>query len=81
MPERSDVDLHLEQAGYEILKDGGSALDACESAVKVMEDCPLFNAGKGAVFTHNGYVEMDASVMDGSTGQAGGAPIEFYNYS
>ena len=59
------------QAGYDILKNGGSALDAVEAAVKVMEDSPLFNAGKGAVFTHEGVNELDAAIMNGKTLQAG----------
>lgn len=58
-------------AGYEILKRGGSSLDATEAAVRVLEDDPLFNAGKGAVFTSAGTNEMDAAVMDGKTLGAG----------
>jgi len=58
-------------AGYKVLNDGGTALDAVTSAIIVMEDSPLFNAGRGAVFTHEGRNEMDASVMDGSTLEAG----------
>jgi beta-aspartyl-peptidase (threonine type) len=58
-------------AGYQILSSGGSALLAVESAVRVLEDNPLFNAGKGAVFTHDKRHEMDASIMDGKTLQAG----------
>jgi len=57
--------------GYEILESGGSSLDAVEKAVNVMEDSPLFNAGKGAVFTHDGKNEQDASLMDGKTLQCG----------
>ena len=53
--------------GYDLLKKGGSALDAVELAVKSLEDCPLFNAGKGAVFTHTGQHELDACIMDGAT--------------
>ena len=60
------------RAGEELLRAGAPAMDAVVAAVRVMEDSPLFNAGKGAVFTHNGSVEMDASVMDGHSGQAGG---------
>jgi beta-aspartyl-peptidase (threonine type) len=52
-------------AGYEILKNGGTSLDAVECAVMSMEDCPLFNAGKGSVFTHEGKIEMDAAIMSG----------------
>src|SRR5256886_6236416 len=58
-------------AGYEILKRGGSSLDAAEAAVRVLEDDPHFNAGKGAVFTSIGTNEMDAAVMDGKTLSAG----------
>src|SRR5690606_34296249 len=58
-------------SGYAILESGGSALDAVENAVKIMEDSPLFNAGKGAVFNSDGIQEMDASIMDGSNLQAG----------
>jgi beta-aspartyl-peptidase (threonine type) len=58
-------------AGYEILARGGRSLDAVQRAVTVMEDLPLFNAGKGAVFTHAGTNEMDAAIMDGRTLQAG----------
>jgi L-asparaginase / beta-aspartyl-peptidase len=59
------------QAGHKILKDGGSSLDAVESAILVMEDSPLFNAGKGAVFTNAGTNELDASIMDGASLKAG----------
>jgi L-asparaginase / beta-aspartyl-peptidase len=59
------------QSGYAILESGGSALDAVENAVKILEDSPLFNAGKGAVFNADGIQEMDASIMDGSNLQAG----------
>ncbi len=58
-------------AGYEILKRGGSSLDATEAAVRVLEDDPHFNAGKGAVFTSVGTNEMDAAIMDGKTLAAG----------
>ena len=58
-------------AGGEILAAGGSALDAVEAAIRIMEDSPLFNAGKGAVFTHDGSNELDASIMDGATLEAG----------
>lgn len=57
--------------GRTILQQGGSALDAVEAAVRNMEDNPLFNAGKGAVFTHEGRNELDASIMDGSNLAAG----------
>jgi beta-aspartyl-peptidase (threonine type) len=58
-------------AGYSILKNGGTAIDAVTAAVKVLEDDSLFNAGKGAVFTHDGRNELDASIMDGKTLKAG----------
>lgn len=57
--------------GEEILKNGGSSLDAVEMTIQFMEDSPLFNAGKGAVFTHNGENEHDASIMNGSNQNAG----------
>jgi beta-aspartyl-peptidase (threonine type) len=57
--------------GYDILRKGGTALDAVEATVKIMEDNPLFNAGKGAVFTNEGRNELDASIMDGSNLKAG----------
>ncbi|VTR16882.1 Isoaspartyl peptidase precursor [Serratia fonticola] len=58
-------------AGQAILAAGGSALDAVTEAVRLLEECPLFNAGKGAVFTHQGTHELDACVMDGRTCDAG----------
>ncbi|MDB4285698.1 isoaspartyl peptidase/L-asparaginase [bacterium] len=58
-------------AGEKILKAGGPSLDAIEVAIHTMEDNPLFNAGRGAVYTHSGTIEMDASFMDGATGNAG----------
>ena len=58
-------------AGYAILSRDGSALDAVEAAIRLLEDSPLFNAGKGAVFTSAGTNELDASVMDGRTLKAG----------
>ncbi|KPK80980.1 MAG: isoaspartyl peptidase [Bacteroides sp. SM23_62_1] len=57
--------------GFLLLRSGASSLDAVESAIRIMEDSPLFNAGKGAVFTHEGKNELDASIMDGSTLKAG----------
>ena len=57
--------------GYEILRSGGSSLDAVEIAVRVLEDCPLYNAGKGAVFTADGKNELDASIMYGKDLSAG----------
>jgi beta-aspartyl-peptidase (threonine type) len=59
------------QKGYEMLHAGGSSLDAVEVAVKELEDCPLYNAGRGSVFTAEGKNEMDASVMYGKDLSAG----------
>jgi len=59
------------QDGHRILAAGGSALNAVEAVVKILENNPLFNAGKGAVFTHEGKNEMDAAIMDGKTLGAG----------
>ena len=64
----------LEEAlrtGHATLKRGGSSVDAVEAAIRVLEDNPLFNAGKGAVFTHEGRNELDASIMEGKTKMAG----------
>ncbi len=64
----------LEEAirtGHEILANGGTALEAVQRTINVMEDSPLFNAGKGAVFTNEGTNELDASIMDGSNLNAG----------
>lgn len=57
--------------GHRILKQGGSSLDAVTAAIRIMEDSPHFNAGKGAVFNHDGVNELDASIMDGSNLAAG----------
>ena len=67
--EEEEYKRTLEEAlvkGNSILSSGGKALDAVEAAIHVLEDSPLFNAGKGAVFTHDGTNELDASIMDGS---------------
>jgi beta-aspartyl-peptidase (threonine type) len=58
-------------AGAKILADGGSAMDAVKAAIVILEDSPLFNAGKGAVFTWDGTNELDASIMDGRDRSAG----------
>ena len=58
-------------AGYAALKSGKPALDAVTAAITVLEDDPNFNAGKGAVFTHDGHNELDSAIMDGSTLKAG----------
>ena len=59
------------EAGYAVIKAGGSSLDAVEAAIHVMENSPLFNAGKGAVFTHDGRNELDAAIMYGKDLSAG----------
>lgn len=59
------------KAGHAVLDAGGTSTDAVVATIKVFEDDPLFNAGKGAVFTSEGKNEMDASIMDGKTGLAG----------
>jgi beta-aspartyl-peptidase (threonine type) len=64
----------LEEAlktGHAILARGGTSLDAVEASIRILEDSPLFNAGKGAVFTHEGRNELDSSIMDGKTMKAG----------
>lgn len=74
-PEKeAEYKVKLEEAvlaGYKALQEGKSSLDAVEIAVRIMEDSPLFNAGKGAVFTSDGKNELDASIMDGKTLKAG----------
>ncbi len=62
-------------AGYDILNQGGSAIDAVETAVRHLEDCPLFNAGKGAVYNNKGLHEMDASIMWGRDISAGAVSL------
>jgi len=75
MPEREqeyrDALAKALKAGSDILENGGSAMDAVEAAVMVMEDDPGFNAGRGSVFSYEGRNEMDAAVMDGTTRAAG----------
>lgn len=61
--------------GYSVLENGGTAVDAVETAVKSLEDTPLFNAGKGSVFTAEGTHEMDACIMDGKTLNAGAVSL------
>ena len=79
---RHDMDADTERAvrdaltealrrGYELLAGTGSALDAVAAAVVMLEDAPYFNAGRGAVFTHDGGHELDAAIMDGATLRAG----------
>lgn len=62
-------------AGWSILRAGGSALDAVEAAVRVLEDDPVFNAGTGATLTATGDVELDASVMDGASLRCGAVAV------
>ncbi len=62
---------HALEEGYKVLQNGGKSLDAIEKAITILENSPLFNAGKGAVFTNTGTNELDASIMDGKTLQAG----------
>ncbi|WP_027127568.1 isoaspartyl peptidase/L-asparaginase family protein [Gelidibacter mesophilus] len=72
--DESAYNAKLEEAirvGYDILKNGGSSLDAVEKTINVLENSPLFNAGKGAVFTNAGVNELDASIMDGKNLDAG----------
>jgi L-asparaginase / beta-aspartyl-peptidase len=80
--ERSNMDEATEKAyidalnaaldiGEEILKSGGKSIDAVEQTIRLLEDSPLFNAGRGAVFTHEGVNELDASVMSGDLQTAG----------
>jgi beta-aspartyl-peptidase (threonine type) len=59
------------ESGYQVLVSGGTSVDAVITAIKKMEDSPLFNAGKGAVFTNAGKNELDASIMDGKNLMAG----------
>ncbi len=72
--ELADRKVTLEKAlraGYAVLDGGGAAIDAVQAVITRLEDSPLFNAGKGSVFTNAGTIEMDASIMDGATLQAG----------
>lgn len=69
-----DLSVALE-AGYLLLSKGGNAVDAVEKAVRMLEDSPLFNAGRGSVFTSDGKHEMDASIMDGHTLGAGSVAL------
>src|SRR5947209_16988882 len=59
------------RAGHAVLMKGGASLDAVEASIRILEDSPLFNAGKGAVFTHDGKNEMDSAIMNGKTMAAG----------
>jgi L-asparaginase / beta-aspartyl-peptidase len=68
---RGELQRALEAGQAQLRKPQGTALDAVETAIRVLEDSPHFNAGKGAVFTHDGRNELDASIMDGRTRKAG----------
>lgn len=71
---KAEYSKKLEEAirvGYNILKNGGTSLDAVEKTINILENSPLFNAGKGAVLTYEGINEHDASIMDGSNLNAG----------
>ena len=71
---RAEIEATLRRAlaaGYGVLEDDGPALDAVVAAIVVLEDSPFFNAGRGAVFTHDGRNELDASIMDGRSLAAG----------
>lgn len=67
---REAMNTALEK-GYAVLKKGGTSVQAVEAAIHIMEDSPLFNAGKGAVFTNEGKNELDAAIMEGKTLKAG----------
>lgn len=67
---RAGLSLAL-KTGYDVLEKGGNAIDAVAAAVVILEDDPLFNAGRGAVFTKKGINELDAAIMDGKTLEAG----------
>jgi beta-aspartyl-peptidase (threonine type) len=67
---RADLERAL-RAAYAVLAKGGTSVDAVTAAIVILEDSPLFNAGKGAVFTHDGVNELDAAIMDGRTRRAG----------
>ncbi len=69
--EYNKVIMQCLETGYKILEEGRPALDAIEAVINIMEDSPLFNAGKGAVLTSDGLVELDASIMNGQTLAAG----------
>lgn len=74
-PEREELFrqalTYATEAGYAVLEDGGSSIDAVQAAIQMMEESPLFNAGRGAVYTYEGRHELDASIMLGANGEAG----------
>ncbi len=63
------------QSGFTVWRKGASSIDIVEAAVRSLEDCPLFNAGRGSVFNRNGVIEMDASIMEGSRHRAGAVAL------
>jgi beta-aspartyl-peptidase (threonine type) len=67
--------LAAARAGHQVLRSGGSALDAVETACRALEDDPVFNAGHGAVLNEDGVAELDASIMDGATLKAGAVAV------
>ena len=71
---KNDLKAALDK-GYEVLEEGGTSIEAVEIAVQILEDSPLFNAGKGSVFTATESHEMDASIMDGKTLNAGAVSL------
>jgi L-asparaginase / beta-aspartyl-peptidase len=71
---RENLDKALD-AGHAVLKRGGTSLDAVEAAIRLMEDAPVFNAGRGAAFTRDRTIELDASIMDGKTRAAGAVAV------
>lgn len=71
VPERLQGVRQAAARGYEMLRAGGTSLDAVEAAVEVLEELPLFNAGRGSVLNADGQIETDASIMDGATRRAG----------
>lgn len=71
---RATLDSSL-KAGYKILLNGGSSVDAVEASLKLLEDSPLFNAGKGSVLNSEGFAEMDASIMSGKDLKAGAVAV------
>ena len=62
---------HALNEGLKIMTGGGKSIDAVEASIRILEDCPLFNAGKGAVYANNEMIELDAAIMDGKTLNAG----------
>ena len=75
---QSEIISGVEKAaitGYSVLENGGTAVDAVEAAVRVMEELPIFNAGRGSALNLNGEIEMDAAIMDGATLNCGSVAL------